>query len=460
MSCGNTSAVLDVVTESKHVSAILRENGKQYDNSRLYSNDNLLVQSPSIESFSTMQDIENLSELTVDNHDSDLCVYIDKPQKHLDTLETYVTFRLTTKVARIEFEENEYIVRRRYNDFLWLRMKLSESHPFCIIPPLPAKHSLFAQLDRYSKDFIYNRMKALNTFVYRLVQHPILSCNENFKIFLTAKNTDFILYRKQKPVIVENSARSSNTLVPHTNLKSKHLEFDKLKIYLTALSEKIVSIDKIATRISKERLELVNTLQGLYPVFINWSEHEPDLAPLLRSISIALEKTTQAHNGLSTAHEATVMLSIRDFLQYVDVVQNTVQKRNSYQATYEHAMTELNKRKNEKEMLVAVSQSNNSNSSGGFSFWKATGSTTNSYDDRIEKLGSCIPQLLNQAESHQDRLECANEQLRSDVDRWQEEKRQMLKTIMLAFVDSQIEFYEKSVNAWENVTSRITNGEV
>lgn len=86
-----------------------------------------------MESFSTIQDVENLAELHIDEN-SDLCVKVDNPQKVLDTLETYITFRITTKVARIEFPENEYIVRRRYNDFLWLRQKLVESHPFCIIP--------------------------------------------------------------------------------------------------------------------------------------------------------------------------------------------------------------------------------------------------------------------------------------------------------------------------------------
>lgn len=32
-------------------------------------------------------------------------------------------------------------------------------------------------------------MKLLNIFMSRLVNHPILSCNEYFKIFLTAKQT-------------------------------------------------------------------------------------------------------------------------------------------------------------------------------------------------------------------------------------------------------------------------------
>lgn len=68
------------------------------------------------------------------DENSDLCVKIDNPQKHLETLETFITFRITTKVARIEFSDNEYTVRRRYNDFLWLRQKLVECHPFCIVP--------------------------------------------------------------------------------------------------------------------------------------------------------------------------------------------------------------------------------------------------------------------------------------------------------------------------------------
>lgn len=91
------------------------------------------AQSPSVESFSTIQDIENLSELNMDGN-SDIYVKIDNPQKHLETLETYITFTLTTKVAKIEFTENEYVVHRRYNDFLWLRQKLVECHPFCIVP--------------------------------------------------------------------------------------------------------------------------------------------------------------------------------------------------------------------------------------------------------------------------------------------------------------------------------------
>lgn len=91
------------------------------------------MQPPSSKNLNTVQEVENLSELKIED-DSDLSVTVDNPQKVLDTLETYITFRIITKTARMEFAENEYIVRRRYNDFVWLRQKLADAHPFCIIP--------------------------------------------------------------------------------------------------------------------------------------------------------------------------------------------------------------------------------------------------------------------------------------------------------------------------------------
>jgi len=55
------------------------------------------VASPSVESFSTLPDQE-ISEFSLDTQD--LQVKVDNPQKHLDTLETYITFRITTRVMK------------------------------------------------------------------------------------------------------------------------------------------------------------------------------------------------------------------------------------------------------------------------------------------------------------------------------------------------------------------------
>ncbi|XP_044755358.1 sorting nexin-30-like isoform X2 [Coccinella septempunctata] len=381
------------------------------------------------------------------DENSDLCVKIDNPQKHLETLETYITFRITTKVARIEFPENEYCVRRRYNDFIWLRQKLVEQHPFCIVPPLPGKHTLMGQLDRYSKEFILLRMKALNLFMFRIVQHPILSCSQQLFSFLTAKPQDFVAHRKQKQ-FDPNSRTPSLSNTSLIGVKIRHYEFDKMKSYLNALSDKLNCVEKISNRIIRERAEFITELNSFHPIFTTWATSEPELAIILQGIGHALERMSSSQNILVQNYNNTMANPMKDFLSYIDVVQDTMKRRETHQQAYENAIEELNKKHNQKDKLVAISQNQDNPS---FQLWKQK-----NYDEQLEKLGTYIPQLMKKVEANQDFLECANESLRSDLERWQLEKQECIKKILLDFVNKQIEYEQSQVNAWEQITNEIT----
>lgn len=63
---------------------------------------------------------------------------------------------------------------------------------------------------------------------------------------------------------------------------------------------------------------------------------------------------------------------------------------------------------------------------------------------------------MKKVEINQDALECANEQLRSDLQRWQVEKQQNVKKILLEIANKQIEYYESNVSSWENAVNQIT----
>ncbi|XP_050314659.1 sorting nexin-7-like [Anthonomus grandis grandis] len=456
MGTQNPSAVLDVISEHKEITALLsKDSTKDLDHSSIcsgstFDNDNSLVHSPSIESFSSIQDIENLAELNMDE-DSDLTVKIDNPEKHLDTMETYITFRVTTRSARIEFSDHEYVVRRRYKDFLWLRHRLIECHPFCIVPPLPAKHSLIGQLDRYSKDFIITRMKSLNVFVSRICHHPILSCNENFKVFLTASPSNFATYRKKKASVTSSNGSITTLSSTHSTLKSRHIEFDKMKSYLSTLAEKLNSIEKISSRINKERSDLIAEISNFHPIFTKWASFEPQLCTTLENIAHALERSSNAQSALVLCYSNSMSIPIREFLQYIEVVQEALKKRELSQYNYEMCLDELNRRHTEKDRLLAISQdSNHHPPTGGFTLWRQP-----TCDDKLEKLGAHIPQLLKKVETAQDNLEMASESLRSDLEGWQLEKKQCIKKILLDFVNKQINYYQANVNAWEHVTNEM-----
>jgi len=163
----------------------------------------------------------------------DIQARVDNPQKIVEPLETYVTYRISTKVdwgaivvlrniwpslfqtdSRTDYPHKEYVIRRRYNDFLWLRQNIAAEYPDRIVPvssrfekcyilfqywflqPLPAKHTILGQLDRYSKEFVTCRMQLLERFLSRLVCHPILTEDKHLRVFLTANATVRIYDRK------------------------------------------------------------------------------------------------------------------------------------------------------------------------------------------------------------------------------------------------------------------------
>ena len=43
-------------------------------------------------------------------------------------------YLVSLQTTRSEYDQPEYVVRRRYNDFIWLRQKLGETNPGHLIP--------------------------------------------------------------------------------------------------------------------------------------------------------------------------------------------------------------------------------------------------------------------------------------------------------------------------------------
>ncbi|XP_011298618.1 sorting nexin-7-like [Fopius arisanus] len=398
-----------------------------------------VVASPSIDSFSTLPE-HDCSDFQPDNRD--LQVKIDNPQKHLETLETYITFRITTRTTRPEFEESDYVVRRRYNDFIWLRQKLVGSYPSHIIPPMPGKHSLLAQLDRYSKEFIIARMKLLHVFLNRIVNHPILSCDKELKGFLTAKPAEFSIIRKNRGNAVGKMTDSLPNIASTYSIKQKNLEFEKTRDYCNALSEKLSHIDKINHRIHKERQEYVVELHQMHPIFTQWSISEPKLSSLLLTIAGAVEANANAHHKFLE----NISAGEREYIAYVESVKDALNRRDNIQLEYELTLDELAKRRYEKDQLLDPTNGAPRSQGWGGTLWKGE-----SRDEKLERLGQAVPRLAKRSEILQDRLECTNENLRSDVERWNVEKQSEIKSMMISMADRQIQLYEDCMKSWENI---------
>ncbi|MBN3295532.1 SNX30 protein, partial [Amia calva] len=335
----------------------------------------------------------------LDGETRDLFVVVDDPKKHVSTMETYITYRVTTKTTRTEFDLPEYSVRRRYQDFDWLRNKLEETQPTHLIPPLPEKFVMKGVVDRFSEEFVETRRRALDKFLRRIADHPVLSFNDHFNVFLSAK--DLNSYKKQGLALLTKMGESVKYVTGGYKLRARPLEFAAMGDYLDMFTQKLGTIDRIAQRIIKEQSEYVVELREYGPVYSSWATAEGELHQPLEGVSGCVVNCCTALEELMEDMSEDFLPVLREYVLYVESMKNVLKKRDQVQAEYEAKLEAVAFRKEEK-----------------------TGVPTD-----VEKC--------------QDRVECFNADLKADWDRWQNNKRQDFRQLLTGMADKNIQYYEK-----------------
>lgn len=136
--------------------------------------------------------------------------------------------------------------------------------------------------------------------------------------------------------------------------KNGHLEFDRIKTSLHCLHENLSLIEKISSRMNKEKHNLVNELNNLHPVFSSWASLDTQFSGVLCNIGKAIETSSKAENSLAFDYPVILVHPIKELLAYIDVVQEALKKREMCQQTYQTSLSELNRRQNEKEKVKCI----------------------------------------------------------------------------------------------------------
>ncbi|XP_043106507.1 sorting nexin-30 isoform X2 [Puntigrus tetrazona] len=250
----------------------------------------------------------------LDGETRDLFVTVDDPKKHVSTMETYITYRVCTKTTRTEFDLPEYSVRRRYQDFDWLRNKLEESQPTHLIPPLPEKFVMKGVVDRFSEEFVETRRKALDKFLKRVADHPVLSFNEHFNAFLSAKD----LNKRQGLALLTKMGESVKYVTGGYKLRARPVEFAAMGDYLDVFTQKLGTIDRIAQRIIKEQSEFLMELREYGPVYSSWSSFEEDLHDPLEGVSGCVSNCSSALEELTEDMSEDFLPVLREYVLYIE----------------------------------------------------------------------------------------------------------------------------------------------
>lgn len=373
-------------------------------------NTSLTDGSPMPNSPSSMVNQYRLEEDDAEQHDAniqDLFITVDNPESHVTAIETFITYRVVTKTTRSEFDSSEYEVRRRYQDFLWLRSRLEENHPALIVHPLPEKFVMKGMVERFNDDFIETRRRALHRFLNKICEHPILSFSQHLKVFLTVE--ELSSHRKQGPGFLTRVGETVRAVANSVRgVKSRPEEFNVMQDYVDDFSNKIGSANKVTQRIIKEQREYLDELKQYGPTYTQWAESESDLAEPLKGVAGCVERCNKETEDQIQHLSEVLIPALHEYVLCAETLKAVMRRRDNMQAEFEAKNEALASRKIDQEAL----------------------------QEEVDALA--------------DRVEQANNTLKGDWSRWQSSMRTDLKSAFVSTAEKNMEYYEKCLAVWES----------
>ncbi|KAF7243428.1 Sorting nexin-7 [Varanus komodoensis] len=435
-----------------------------------------------------------------ESESKDIFIIVDDPESHVTAIETFITYRVVTKTSRSEFDSSEYEVRRRYQDFLWLKGRLEDAHPTLITPPLPEKFIMKGVVERFNEEFIETRRKALHKFLNRIADHPTLTFNEDFKIFLTAqawspfsllqgeKNSNIgrrsrpggkdwlamhvmtlwfncikmsyikpwvhiILFwfghkrrlvafpsvhgetifklllllketnqlqaidyeyalfselsshKKQGPGLFSRMGQTVKAVASSmrgSSVKSRPEVFTEMSDYVDIFSQKISLLDKISHRVYKEEKDYFSEMKEFGPIHTLWSASEEDLVDTLKGMAGCIDRCCKATEKRMAALSESLFPAIHEYLLYSEILMGALKRRDHIQAELDSKLDAMYNKKAENDLL----------------------------SEEIGKL--------------EDKVECANNALKADWDRWKQSMHLDMKLAFSDMAENNIHYYEQS----------------
>ncbi|TPX54754.1 hypothetical protein PhCBS80983_g05791 [Powellomyces hirtus] len=382
--------------------------------------------------------------------------------------------------------------KHRYSEFEGFRTLLTKLHPTAVIPPIPTKHSVadYAAKPKKAKEdpqIIEQRKRMLQSFLNRVAAHPVLGEEHIFHRFLEGGATwsDILAdsglssYLKRKDTSVKVSDKGA--------LKRPDPHFVSAEDYTARFASQINHTYKVHKNMSKHLDEMGSTYSDLGAAYNGWSLSENVLAHGIEQVGQAVDSTIAATHHLSRALDADFASPLQEYTQYSKSVDTLLKWRHKKHVEYEtlsdslirkqSSLQKLEASESEAQRLSAVLNAEGAHGSGHHHHHSRNSSTAsastpgggiiatiNSFIDNdpaatrrnnISRTKDRIATLEAQRTLCRQELELANEEIQTDLDRFQMHKISDLRNALLAYAIAQRRFCQKAVEAWTDAKAEV-----
>lgn len=422
-----------------------------------------------------------------------LTITVSQPQKMQDSTSTsivpgsntYVTYLVLTHTNIPKYGGQNFSVRRRFRDVVALADKLAEAYRGYFVPARPDKSIVESQVMQ-KQEFIEQRRVALEKYLCRLANHPVVRLSDELRVFLQSQGklpllptTDMAsrmldgaaslprqLFGEGSAVMtpqdVVQPAKSGRDLVRlFKELKQSvtiewggakpavmedDREFLEKKENLEALERHLSEASQQAEILVKAQQEVGETMGELGLAFIKLAKFETEEAVHnsqrthaadAKRLATAAVKASRFYRE-ANAHSLTYLDQLHEYLNLMQSVHTAFGDRSNALLTVQTLMTEIASLNTRIEKLAAASS-------------KVFGGDKS----RIQKMEE-LKEALKTTELARDTAIREYERIKDinykELDRCESERQRNFLEMVKGFVHNQVGYAEKIASVWVKVT--------
>ncbi|KAF8397195.1 hypothetical protein HHK36_016102 [Tetracentron sinense] len=420
-----------------------------------------------------------------------LKISVSNPQKEQENSNslvpggnTYVTYLITTRTNMPEFGGSEFNVRRRFKDVVTLSDRLSESYRGFFIPPRPDKNVVESQVMQ-KQEFVEQRRVALEKYLCRLAEHPVIKNSEELMVFLKVQGklplpttTDVASRMLDGAVNLPRQlfGESANVVAPHEVVQPAKGGRDLLRIFkelkqyvandwggskpsvveedkeflekkekLQDLEQHLSNASQQAESLVKAQQDIGETMGELGLAFIKLTKFETEEAMYnsqriraadMKRVATAAVKVSRFYRE-SNAQAVKHLDTLHEYLGMMLAVHSAFSERSSALLTVQTLVSELSSLHSRAEKLEVAS----SKIFGG----------DKSRIRKIEELKQTIRVTEDARSCAVGEYERIKENNRTELERLDRERHEDFLSMLKGFVINQVGYADKIANVWGKV---------
>ncbi|KAI0801104.1 hypothetical protein C8Q74DRAFT_467319 [Fomes fomentarius] len=403
-----------------------------------------------------------------------LITSVKDPVKELaETKDAYVSYLVTAKTNLPIFSTPNPSSRRRFQDFVFLRMHLAKDFPACVVPPLPDKHRLeYVTGDRFSPEFMERRRSDLHRFLQRLARHPTLQRSTLLRAFFESTEWHVIMHQHvAHPPVPEQSAGvidsiSDSLLNAFSRVRKPDERFLAMREHVDKFEEGISLSERLFNRarnrtndgnpepgedLTGDYHDLAVAVQGLGFLESGITDPLNHFSNTLLEFSALLRHNTQMTTDPFLVH-------LHAMLQYSHANRAVLKLRDQKQMDFEELSEYLSQVTAERDRLAAVISGRAGSTGLGLSAYlrDRVDAIRGTDDDRtrverMRKLDGKIKELQDAVQTAHETSDAFSDETLREQKIFQRAKEAEMKEMLGNYADGQIEFYKAAMEEWDRI---------